>query len=193
MLEYARRFENLQGDLENALAELRDKSAGRLTIGANESSTLYLLDHIEKYRRSYPKIKVQIRRSLSSRIPAELIDGELELGILTYDPEDERLVTKVIYTDHLSFIVSPEHQLAGRAEVSITELGRETFIAHNVVSPYRALVIREFQRQKVPLHMDAGDADGGGDPQNGGAQRRGRVSAAHVRRRRGAARDFARS
>ena len=40
VLDYARRFENLQGDLENALAELRDKSAGRLTIGANESSTL---------------------------------------------------------------------------------------------------------------------------------------------------------
>ena len=52
MLDYARRFENLQGDLENALAELRDKSAGRLTIGANESSTLYLLDHIERYRRA---------------------------------------------------------------------------------------------------------------------------------------------
>src|SRR6266566_8255185 len=51
VLEYARRFENLQGDLENALAELRDKSAGRLTIGANESCTLYLLDLIEKYRR----------------------------------------------------------------------------------------------------------------------------------------------
>src|SRR6476620_3772732 len=51
VLDYARRFENLQGDLENALAELRDKSAGRLTIGANESSTLYLLDHIERYRR----------------------------------------------------------------------------------------------------------------------------------------------
>ena len=43
VLEYARRFENLEGDLENALAELRDNSAGRLTIGANESTTLYLL------------------------------------------------------------------------------------------------------------------------------------------------------
>src|ERR1700691_3119117 len=153
VLEYARRYENLQGDLENALAELRDKSAGRLTVGANESSTLYLLDHIERYRRRFPKIKVQIRRSLSSRIPTELIDGDLELGILTYDPEDERLVTTVIYTDHLSFIVSPKHKLAGRAEVSINDLGRETFIAHNVVSPYRALVMREFQRQKVPLNM----------------------------------------
>jgi DNA-binding transcriptional LysR family regulator len=154
VLEYARRFENLQGELENSLAEMRDKSAGRLTIGANESSTLYLLDHIERYRRQFPKIKVQIRRSLSSKIPAELIDGDLELGILTYDPEDERLVSKVIYRDHLAFIVSPKHRLAAQAEVSISELSDEQFIAHNVVSPYRAVVLREFQRHKVPLHMD---------------------------------------
>src|ERR1700675_3724299 len=72
VLEYARRFENMQADLENALAELRDKSAGRLIIGANESTTLYLLDHIDGYRHAYPKIKVEIRRSLSSKIPAEL-------------------------------------------------------------------------------------------------------------------------
>ncbi len=154
VLEYARRFENLQGDMENALAELRDKSAGRLTIGANESSTLYLLDHIERYRRRYPKIKVQIRRSLSSKIPSDLLDGDLELGILTFDPEDERLVSKVIFTDHLAFITSPQHRFATRGEVSITELGMETFIAHNVVSPYRGVVIREFQRNKVPLNMD---------------------------------------
>jgi DNA-binding transcriptional LysR family regulator len=154
VLDYARRYENLQGDLENALAELRDKSAGRLTIGANESSTLYLLDHIERYRRKYPRITVQVRRSLSSRIPTELIDGDLELGILGYDPEDDRVITRVIYTDHLAFIVSPEHRLAKRTEISIAELGDETFIAHNVVSPYRALVIREFQRAKVPLRMD---------------------------------------
>ena len=154
VLEFARRFDSLQGELENSLAELRDKSAGRLMIGANESSTLYLLDHIERYRRKFPKVKVQIRRSLSSRIPTELIDGELELGILTYDPEDERLISRVIYNDHLAFIVSPEHPLATRAEVSITELGNENFIAHNVVSPYRAVVLREFQRHHVPLQMD---------------------------------------
>src|SRR6478736_598344 len=64
--DYARRFESLQGDLENALAELRDKSAGRLAIGANESSTLYLLEHIERFRAQYPKIRVQVRRSHSS-------------------------------------------------------------------------------------------------------------------------------
>ena len=154
VFEYAQRFENLQSDLENSLAELRDKSAGRLAIGANESSTLYLLDHIERFRAMYPKVKVQVRRSLSSRIPAELIDGQLELGLLTYDPEDERLTSRVIYTDHLSFVVAPGHRLGKRKEVSISELGQETFIAHNVVSPYRAMVLRAFQSHKVPLKMD---------------------------------------
>src|SRR5712675_1102738 len=70
VLDYARRFDSLRHELENSLAELRDKSSGRLVIGANESSTLYLLRHIGNYRRLYPKVKVQVRRSLSSKIPA---------------------------------------------------------------------------------------------------------------------------
>lgn len=154
VLEYARRFENLHGDLENALKELRDNSAGRLSIGANESTALYLLQHIDQYRRLYPKVKVQVRRSLSSKIPSQLIDGDLELGLVSYDPEDDRVISTVIYTDHLSFVVAPTHRFAGRAEVSITELGMETFIAHNVMSPYRAVVIKTFQTNKVPLNMD---------------------------------------
>lgn len=154
VLEYARRFENLRQEMENALSELRDKSAGRLVIGANESTTLYLLRHIGDYRRLYPKVKVQVRRSLSSRIPSELIDGNLELGVISYNPDDDRLVSRVIYTDSLVFVVSPKHRFAGRKSVSISELDMETFIAHNVISPYREVVVREFQRHRVPLNMD---------------------------------------
>lgn len=153
VLEYARRFESLEKELENSLAELRDNKAGRLTVGANESTTLYLLRHIERYRKLYPGVKVQVRRSLSSKIPAELLDGNLELGVISYDPGDERLAATVIYTDSLVFVVSPRHRLAGRETVSISELGAETFIAHNVVSPYREVVLREFRRHKVSLNM----------------------------------------
>jgi DNA-binding transcriptional LysR family regulator len=154
VLEYARRFQSLQLELENSLAELRDNSAGRLMIGANESTTLYLLQHIEKYRELYPKVKVQIRRSLSSKLPNELLDGNLELGVISYDPSDERIKSKVIYTDSLAFIVSPKHRLAHRKTVPLTDLGAETFIAHNVLSPYRDVVLREFQSHKVPLRME---------------------------------------
>ena len=95
--------------MKTRLLELRDKSAGLADDWRqNESSTLYLLDHIERtigggIRRS----KCRSARSLSSKIPAELLDGDLELGILTFDPEDERLISKVIFTDHLAFIRLP--------------------------------------------------------------------------------------
>ncbi len=154
VIEFARRFQSLERELRNSLAELRDKSAGHLIIGANESTTLYLLRHIERYRALYPKIAVQVRRSLSSRIPHELLDGNLELGVISYDPGDERLRSKIIYSDSLAFVVSPTHRLAHRKMVSIVELGSETFIAHNVLSPYREVVLREFQSHKVPLHME---------------------------------------
>jgi len=153
VLEFARRFQSLKLELDNSLAELRDNSAGRLAIGANESTTLYLLQHIQRYRELYPKIKVQVRRSLSSKIPDELIDGNLELGVISFDPDDERIKSKVIYTDSLAFVVSPLHRLAHKKTVSIAELGSEIFIAHNVVSPYRDLVLREFQTHKTPLNM----------------------------------------
>jgi len=90
------------------------RHAGTLTVGANESTSLYLLRHIETFRRLHPKIGVRVRRSLSSKIPNELLDGNLELGVISYDPPDERLTSTVIYTDALAFVVSPKHRLARR-------------------------------------------------------------------------------
>jgi DNA-binding transcriptional LysR family regulator len=99
-------------------------------------------------------VKIQVRRSESSKIPSQLLDGELELAVISYDPQDDHLLSEVIYTDRLTLIVSPQHRFAKRGEISITELDMETFIAHNVISPYREAVLKEFSRHKVPLNMD---------------------------------------
>ena len=38
--------------------------------------------------------------------------------------------------------------------MDISELGEETFIAHNVESPFRSSVIRLFEKHKTKLRMD---------------------------------------
>lgn len=154
VLDFARRFYNLRRELHNAVSELRDKQAGKLTIGANESTALYLITHIEKFRRLYPKVKVEIRRSLSSQIPDEVLAGSLDLGAISYQPSGGELTSTVIYNDSLVLVVSPAHRFAGRNQVSIEDLGMETFIAHNVGSPFRGKVLETFERYNVPLHMD---------------------------------------
>ncbi len=154
VLDYARRFQSLESEMLNSITELRDRAAGRLVIGANESTSLYLLRHIESYRQLYPHVKVQVRRSFSSRIPDEIADGNLELGVISYEPRDERLQATVIFTDSLAFVMAPKHRLAKRKQVPISELGEENFIAHNVLSPYREIVLRVFRERGVPLKMD---------------------------------------
>jgi DNA-binding transcriptional LysR family regulator len=47
-----------------------------------------------------------------------------------------------------------KRRLAHRKTIFMTELAEESFIAHNVVSPYREVVIREFHAHKAPLHID---------------------------------------
>jgi DNA-binding transcriptional LysR family regulator len=50
-------------------------------------------------------------------------------------------------------IVAPDHPLAGQEVVSVRALGAESFIAHNVPSPYREKVVRTFQKYKTPLNI----------------------------------------
>ena len=154
VLEYARKFENLRRDLHNALVELRDNHTGRLSIGANESGAIYLLRHVHEFHALYPRLKVEVRRSLSSRIPQDLLENSVELGVISYEPADRNLRSMIIYTDHLAFVVYPGHRLGGKRQAKIRDLGKETFIAHNVVSPYRQTVLRAFQKHKVPLNME---------------------------------------
>ena len=74
--------------------------------------------------------------------------------MISYDPEVERLISEVIYTDRLAFVVSPAHRFAKLKNVSITGLGMETVIAHHVSPLYRNVELRGFKRHKVPLNMD---------------------------------------
>ncbi len=66
--EYALRIENIRREMANALTELRDKRTGKLTIGANETGALYLLTFIRSFRQLYPRVKVEVRRSLSRNV-----------------------------------------------------------------------------------------------------------------------------
>jgi len=150
---YAEQLLNLRSDAREALGELRELQKGKLAIAANEFTALYLLPVLAEFRRLHPMIKITVQRSLGSRIPDDLLRHTVELGVLSYDPEEPRLRSIVVYLDELTFVVPPNHPLAGEKQISISQLGAEVFVAHIVSSPYREKVIETFRRYKTPLHM----------------------------------------
>ncbi len=152
--EYARKMLNLRNEAEEALADLRSLHTGRLNLAANEYTCLYLLPVLLAFRRQNPKIKVAVQRALASRIADEILQHTVELGVLSFRPEDPQVRSAVVYRDQLVCIVGPHHALAGAGETSITRLGREVFVAHNVPSPLRKKVIETFARHHTPLNME---------------------------------------
>jgi DNA-binding transcriptional LysR family regulator len=152
--EYAEKLLNLRQDAQEALVEMRQLQKGNLVIAANEFTALYLLPVLAEFRRLYPTIKITVKRSLGSRIPDDLLKHNVELGVLSYDPQEPQLQSTVVYLDELAFVVPPGHPLASANEVSVRQLGAESFVAHIVTSPYRDKVIEAFRRHKTPLHMD---------------------------------------
>lgn len=151
--EYAERLLNLRENAREALADLRELQKGKLVIGANEFTALYLLRVLAEFRRLHPAIRIVVQRSLGSQIPDDVRRHNCEFGVLTYDPQDPELASVVVYSDELIFVVPPHHPLARESQVSIRQLGAESFVAHIVSSPYREKVIQAFEKHKTPLHM----------------------------------------
>jgi DNA-binding transcriptional LysR family regulator len=151
--DYALRLLALRREAASALGELKSLESGRLQLAANEYTCLYLLPAIDRFRREFPHITVAVHRMLASQIPDELNRRTFELGMLSFRPDPAHFRSIAVYADTLAFIVSPAHRLAKSRRVTISQLGNETFIAHNVASPLRKRVIEAFQRHRTPLNM----------------------------------------
>jgi len=151
--EYAVKLLNLRGEAAGALTELRQLHRGRLNLAANEYTCLYLLPLLDEYRKQNPLIKVAVQRALASRIPDEVLMHTVEIGVLSFKPDDAQVQSVVVYRDELTLVVNPKHVLARAGEVSIRQLGEHNFIAHNIPSPQRQKVIQTFRKHKTELQM----------------------------------------
>jgi DNA-binding transcriptional LysR family regulator len=149
----AQQILNLRHGAHAALKELKDLHRGKLTLSANEYTVMYLLPILPVFRARHPHIKVEVKRSLASRIPSEILGRDTEIGIVSFKPNDAAIAAVPVVMDELTLIVPPDHPLAAKQTVSVRDLGAESFIAHNVASPYRERVVRAFEKYRTPLNI----------------------------------------
>jgi DNA-binding transcriptional LysR family regulator len=152
--DYAQRILALRDRALNVVSELRDLQRGLVRIGANESTSLYLLPHlILEYRERFPNVKVEIFRNVSEVLPREVLNRNVDFALLAFEPDDSELDSFPILRDELVLIMNPDHPLAKRESVSIKELGNESFVAHNVKTASRRKVIDTFAQYHTPLNI----------------------------------------
>lgn len=154
LYSYAQRLINLRHEAQEAVGELRGMYRGRLTIGANESTSHYLLPQLLlEYRKRFPQIKIEVHRNVSEKIPLEVLERNLDFGFLSYDPLHSALQSIEVYRDELALVVPPKHALTRRDQVTVRDLGEYQFVAHNVKTPARERIFDLFRQHHTPLNI----------------------------------------
>lgn len=151
--DYAERLLRLSEEAETAVKDLRDLRRGRVLVGANEASVHVVLPLIAQFRETHPLVHVDVRRIPARQIGAEVAQGSLDFGVLTFQPAEPRLGSITLGHDELVMLVHPSHELAGLKEVTLAECARQTLIAHNDPSHVRDRVLRTFEQHHIPANI----------------------------------------
>ena len=151
--DYADRLLRLSEEAEEAVKDLRDLRRGRVLIGCNEASVHAVLPLIERFRSGHPLVHVDVRRIPARQLGAEVAQGTLDFGVLTFQPAEAQLGSIVLGHDELVMLVHPSHPLAHSREVTLSECARQTVIAHNDPSHVRDRVLRLFEQHHIPANI----------------------------------------
>src|SRR5204862_638844 len=111
LLDFAHQMLNLRQTAHSALKELKDLHRGKLSLSANEYTVMYLLPLIPVFRARHPHIRIEVKRSLASRIASEILARETEIGIVSFKPNDPAIASVAVLTDELALIVPVNHPL----------------------------------------------------------------------------------
>lgn len=132
---------------DEGLHEVRRLSGletGSIRTGAGATAASYILPSVvSDMRRAHPGLKFYVREMGSSAIVEAILNGELDLGIVTLPVRGvgaKQLVLRSLVDDELRLITPPRHKLAKETSFRWSDLKGESVIGFEAGSAVREVV-----------------------------------------------------
>ncbi len=120
-------------DAYDQLNENMNRLVGRIT-GVVKVATVYsvglheLPPKVREFMFKFPSAKIDLEYSRTTRVVRDVLKGHVEIGVVAF-PEQRRGLTIVpTASDKLVLICPPDHKLAKKKSVKVTELKGENFV-----------------------------------------------------------------
>ena len=156
--DYGRRSAAMLDECQIALADLASGNAGKLTIGAGVTTSIFQLpDWLRSYRRQWPRVDVRVRTG-SSRTVAELVRArEVDCGFVTTEVTHPELVARRLYSEQILLVAAPSLRLPARVPLEQVPL-----IVFPEPSGFRRFLERSFSaaglHAQVKMEIDSVEA-----------------------------------
>jgi DNA-binding transcriptional LysR family regulator len=116
-----------------AIAEMERVPRGEIIVGANEGTCLHILPEVfADFKKQYPDVSVNIKRSDYAGILESVIDNSVDFGVVSLPVTDNRLTVVLIHRDELVIIVPPSHPLGKMKSAPIAEAARFPLVVPKV-------------------------------------------------------------
>jgi DNA-binding transcriptional LysR family regulator len=127
--QYARNILQMREEAIQALGQFKGNLSGRLILGASTIPGTYILPKlIGSFKSAHPAIQITLRIADTAQIVSDVLDGNLEAGVVGSKWNDRRLVMEEVFRDELILTVVPEHPWARKGKISLEDLPQEPFI-----------------------------------------------------------------
>ncbi|HUZ45416.1 MAG TPA: LysR family transcriptional regulator [Terriglobia bacterium] len=129
LLRYAEKLLELQKEALQTIAELNQTPRGKLYIGANEATCLYVLPKtFARFRQLYPLVQISIYRNFSHKILQKVQEGAVDMGIVTLPQTATNIEILPVFRDEIQVVVPKNHPLAKKHSVTIEEVAQHPLI-----------------------------------------------------------------
>ena len=85
---------------------------------------------LQSFHRKFPGVDVQIMVNATERPIDALLEGQIDLAVVTSDVDDKRLATMALFDDELVAVVAPTHPFAKRACIEPVDFAEEHLIIY---------------------------------------------------------------
>ena len=118
--------------VEEDIRQLAQQRDGVIRV-ATQCNTGYhwLPPLLARFNRKHPRVTVSILADATDRPVQALLDGQLDLAILTNDVSDSRLRLRRLFADEMVVLVSRQHPWASRSWVSPRQLAAEHLLLYS--------------------------------------------------------------
>ncbi len=144
------------------MAERIGLRKGRATVGAPPTVGTQLLPAVlATFNKRYPGIELRLHESGVQTLLDLLETGLTDVAVVTLPVEDENLTVVPIFTEEMVIAVWRDHPLAGRGEVTISELQGEPWVLSPENYELRESVLMACERAGFTprVVLDGGETD----------------------------------
>lgn len=132
VLSTARRVLEEIGRTEEDLKLMSQNGKGVLRL-CTQCNTGYhwLPPLLQSFHRKYPGVDVQIMVNATSRPIDAVLEGQIDLAVVTSEVDDKRLRSEPLFEDELVAVVAPTHPLARRTSMQPEDFAEEHLIIYS--------------------------------------------------------------